>query len=181
MGAILFLMGSHFSAMILFYLFFVLFLEGFKEIAVGTEAVLTGDGVFENSFFKRHKSKCHVGTEENEGADSGEIRGNERERRQVDNGEKTRLSQNDGDEKGKDIDREEGLLRNSSVRIKDKRNKESKDGEGSKLSGEIVGAATIKITIDKRPDKSGSNSNFDMLPSRFVDGGEKAKNFIFAT
>ena len=159
----------------------MLFLERFEEIAVGTEAVLTGDGVFENSFFKRHKSKCHVGAEENEGADGGEIRGNERKGRQVDNSEKGELGENDGSKKSKDVYWQERLLRNSGIRIKDKRNKESKDGEGGKFSGEIVGIAPIKIAVSERPDKSRSNSNFDMLPSGFVDSGEKAKNFVFVT
>ena len=45
------------------------FFEGFEEIAVGAETILTGDGVFKNDLAERHQSERHVGAKEGKETD----------------------------------------------------------------------------------------------------------------
>ena len=54
-------------------LFFTFLFEAFEKVAVGTETVFAGDGIFENGGFERSEGKGHITTKENEEADAGKI------------------------------------------------------------------------------------------------------------
>ena len=157
----------------------MLFAEGFEEITMGAEAVLTGNRIFENNLAERHKSKGHIGTEENKAADCREIGSPIGNRRLVDDGSEDKLGANDCSEKSKDVDGENRFFANSGIRVKNYWNKESENKEARELGGEIIGIFAINETVYEAPEEGRGDSDFDVFPSGFINGGEEAENFVF--
>lgn len=99
-------------------LFFV-FAARLEEVTVGFEAVFAGNRVFENGGFLRHESKGHIGAKEDEGADGTEIRNKIKSARQINNSKESELGENDGDDKDRNIYRQNGFLGEAAIRIID--------------------------------------------------------------
>lgn len=159
---------------------FMSFVEGFEKVAVSAEAVFAGDGVFENGVFEGFESKSHVAAEENESTEAREVLEGGPDGRLGDNGVKGELAEDNGEVEGGDIEREEGLFGEAFVGVEDEGNKENGYEEAGEFGEEVVGVEAVEGAVIKAPEEGRGESDFDMLPSGFVDGGEEADDTVLA-
>lgn len=99
----------------------MLFLERLEEVSVGAEAVLAGDGIFEDDLTKRHQGKRHVSAKENEETDCGKIGGPVGNGRPAQDKYKRELRNNDGSEEREDVDKQNWFFAKPGVRVKNDR------------------------------------------------------------
>ncbi len=88
------------------------------------------------------------------------------------------MSESDGGKESKNVNYQNWFFRNSSIRIKNKWDKEGEHEKRGEFGDKIIGAISKEVAIYERPDKGGGDSNFNMLPGGFIDGGEETKDFI---
>lgn len=89
----------------------------FEELAVSTKTVLSGDGIFKRSCFDWHQSQGHIGTEEDETANTRKIGSPIRDGSLINDCRKGELSKNNGNKKNNNVYGEEGLFTNARVRV----------------------------------------------------------------
>ena len=83
-----------------------MFVAGFKEIAVSEKTVFAGNRVFKNWGFLWHEGESHIGAKEDESANGGKIRNPVAKGRQINNGKEGELGENDGNDKDRNIYRQ---------------------------------------------------------------------------
>lgn len=145
---------------------------------MSTEAILVRDGILEDDLFQRHEGKSHVSTEEDEGHDGGEVGDPIRYDSNINDGKERDLSKSNGGKKSKNVNYQNWFFGNSSIRIENERDKESENKKRGEFCGEIIRIISKEVAIYERPDNGGGDSNFNMLPSGFIDGSEETKDFI---
>ena len=150
-------------------LFFAFFLEVFEEIAVSAETVFAGDRIFEKEGFEWLQSKSHIATEENEETNAREVGENVPHRSQADDSVEGGLAQDDGGEKGSDIQGEDGFFSEFSVSVENGRNEDYEHEEAHELGAEIVGVFAIVVAIVQSPEEGRGDGDFNMFPSGFIN------------
>ena len=99
---------------------------------------------------------------------------------QADNSVKSKLSQNDSDEKGSYVYGEDGFFGDFLIRVEDCWDEDSKHQNGSKLGAEIIGVFGIIVAIKEGPEKGRSDSDLDMLPGGFIYCSKKTDRAMLA-
>ena len=91
---------------------------------------------------------------------------------------KRELTKENGDVKEGDVDREDGFFGEKAVKIKNCGDSGRDDEETDEFGEEIVGLWAVDKTVYETPGKGGSESDFDVFPSRFVDGAKEAGDAV---
>lgn len=125
-----------------------MFAVGFEEIAMSEKTVFSGDRVFEEWGFLWHESKGHVGAEEDEDANSGEVRGPVMKSWQVDEGKEGELSEDDGDDENRNVYRKDGFFGEAAIGIIDQGDEEGKDEKAYEFSGEVIWICAEEVAVD---------------------------------
>ena len=89
--------------------------------------------------------------------------------RQGNDGVKSKLSQNNVCKKCGYIYRQNGLVGEFLISVKNYRYKNSEHKQAHELGTEVIGIIAVVIAIKKRPEESGSDGYLDMLPGGIVD------------
>ena len=66
------------------------------------------------------------------------------------------------------------------ISVENSRNENHEHEEAHELGAEIVGVFAVVVAIVKRPEEGRGDGDFDMLPGRFVDGGEETDRAVLA-
>ena len=119
---------------------------------MGAKTIFAGDGVFEDEVFEGFQGKRHVAAKENKKADTREIGKDVPHGGKGNNSIKSELAQNDGDEEGGDVYRENRLFGNSFVGVKNERDEECENKETHEFGAEVVLVFAVKVAVVKGPD-----------------------------
>ena len=101
------------------FVIFALVAEGFEEVAVGGEAVFAGDRVFEKEGLERVQGEGHVGAEEDEKPDAGEVGAEVGHGGEFEDGVEGELAEEDCHVEGENIDNEDGAVGELLVGVED--------------------------------------------------------------
>ena len=149
-----------------------------QRMSVGAKTIFAGDGIFEDDTMEGLQCKSHVAAEEDKGTDAGEVLNSWPDWVKVDNDVEDELAEENCDEKSADVDEENGLLGDAFVGVENEGDEEHGNEEADEFSGEIVGVETVDSAVVKAPEKNWGEGELDVLPSRFVDGGEEAEDVV---
>ena len=132
--------------------FLMRFLMRFEKISVSTETIFAGDRIFEDVLFQRHGSEAHISAEKDKESNRRDKSPPVRDRREIDNGTKSKLSDDNSRRESGNVNKENWLFADASVRIKDKGNKKGNHEKTCELGGEIVGIVAIEKAIHQAPE-----------------------------
>ena len=147
-------------------------------VGVAAKAVAVGDRVEEDFEPQRHQGQKRVGAEENKSTKTREIGAEIIDVWSLDDFVKNKLAQDDSKVKGGNVDKQNWLFSDELVAVKDDRDNDGQSNERSELGKEIIGVDTINIAVYQAPEDSGGESDFDVFPSAFVDGGKEPEDLV---
>ena len=92
--------------------------------------------------------------------------------RKVNDGIKSKLTENNSGVKSSDINNEDRFFGNFFIRVKNTGDKKDKDEQAHKFGAKIVGVGAVIVAVVKGPEEGRGDGNFDVLPSGLIDGSE---------
>ena len=163
-------------------LFFEFVLEFFLEkgdgFAVGGEAVFFGDRVFEKEELEWHKGEQSVGAENDKYAEAREVAEWIGDALSVNDEFEDDLAEEDDEVETEDVNDDDRLFSEGLVAVKDVWNDDDGEDEGGEFREKVVGVGAVNEAVVEAPEEDGSEGDFDVFPSAFVDGGKKADDFV---